>query len=61
MNRTLCRIRHRRTRERTADGKRHECGELPLCFHSFEHCLLPFIIRWKELILAALCTAFTNY
>ena len=57
----LCRIRRRRTCKRTANGERDKCGELPLFFHSFEHCFLPFITRWKEPILAVHGTAFIGY
>ena len=60
-SRTLCRIRRRHTCKRTANGERDKCGELPLCFHSFEHCFLPFITRWKEPILAVHGTAFIGY
>ena len=59
-SRTLCRIRRRRSGKRAAEGNRYECGELPLCFHSFEHYSLPFTIRWKESILAALHAAFSH-
>ena len=44
-DRVLCRIRRRQPRKCAADRECHECGELPLRFHSFEHCFLPFIVQ----------------